>query len=53
MVRKFKQFRNVSVLTHACCLLAWASKWKIQKCSVKTSESFLNFTDLWIQNIKL
>ena len=49
----FQQLRNASVLTRARCFLAWKSKLKIHKSSVKTSESLLNFSDLWNQNMKL
>ena len=49
----FQQLRNASVLTRTCCFLASASKLKIQKCSVKNSESLLNFSDLWNQNMEL
>ena len=49
----FQQLRNASVLTRARCFLPWASKLKIQKSSVKASESLLNFSDLWNRNMKL
>ena len=42
----FQQLRN------ARCFLAWISKLKIQESSVKT-ESLLNFSDLWNENMIL
>ena len=52
-ISSFKQFYWLADFNRASCFLAWARKLKIKKSSVKTSESLLNFSDLWNQNMQL
>ena len=52
LVRMFKLLRKTSVLARARYFLPLASKSKIRRSSVKTSQRLLNFSDLWNQNKK-